>query len=136
MATNNQLRSWVRLDASFRTVPGSNVLRKNKPKTGRWLEITVDECCFPSVALSTTPADVTLATITFTLICDATTVATATITPATATTDVQDVVNALNDQLDFYGNFSASGANIDLALKLDIAQSLCGDTSTLSFTIS
>lgn len=45
MSTIKKLKAFVRFDGSGRVVPGSLILRKNKPKVGRWQEITSYECC-------------------------------------------------------------------------------------------
>ena len=39
------LKGYVRLDGSGFVVPTSLVLRKNKPKLGRWVEVPVNLCC-------------------------------------------------------------------------------------------
>lgn len=39
------LKAFVRLDANKRVVPSSLVLRKSKPKNGRWFEIDANTCC-------------------------------------------------------------------------------------------
>lgn len=135
MAQSNQLKSYIRIDASGRDVPSTNVLRRKMPVTGRWRKLEAYECCGPSTFLSTTPADVSLSTVTFTLLCGITIVATAVLTPTTATVTIEDVVNVLNDKIGFYGLFSVyTTTDISLRLKQDIADALC--SSTLSFTIS
>jgi len=49
MATNKRdLKSYVRYDGSGRVIPGSNVLRKNMPKVGKWKETQAYECCNPT----------------------------------------------------------------------------------------
>lgn len=138
MSQSNVLKAFTRTDSSGRIVAGSTVLRKEKPKTGNWVEMAAYVCCGPSVLLSTTPADVSLATVVFTLTCDATDVAVATLTPTTATATVEDVVSVLNDKIGFYGLFSvaADGVNIELRLKDTISAALCADEADLSFTIS
>ena len=51
MATNNRpLKAYVRFDGSGRIVAGSLILRKNKPKVGKWQEIPAFECCNPTPA--------------------------------------------------------------------------------------
>jgi hypothetical protein len=46
MATNKRdLKSYVRYDGSGRVIPGSNVLRKNMPKVGKWKQTQGYECC-------------------------------------------------------------------------------------------
>jgi hypothetical protein len=39
------LKAFVRLDANERVVPSSLVLRKSKPKNGKWFEIPQNACC-------------------------------------------------------------------------------------------
>lgn len=49
MSTNKRsLKAFVRFDGSGRVVPGSLILRKEKPKNGRWQEIVAYECCNPT----------------------------------------------------------------------------------------
>jgi hypothetical protein len=59
------LKAYVRFDGSQRVVPGSLVLRRNKPKVGKWQEILAYECCNPTTTTSTTtvaPATTTTTT--------------------------------------------------------------------------
>jgi hypothetical protein len=39
------LKAYSRFDGTGRIVPGSTVLRRNKPKNGNWKEIQAYECC-------------------------------------------------------------------------------------------
>ena len=57
------LRAFVRFDGSGRIVAGSLILRKNKPKVGKWKEIQAYECCFTTTT-STTAAPTTTSTTT------------------------------------------------------------------------
>ena len=41
------LKSFARFDGTGRIVPGSLVLRRNKPKVGKWKEVPAYECCNP-----------------------------------------------------------------------------------------
>ena len=43
--SNKTLKAFVRLDGQNRVIASSLILRKNKPKVGRWREIVVNECC-------------------------------------------------------------------------------------------
>ena len=46
MATNKRdLKAYVRFDGTGRIIPGSLVLRRTKPKVGNWKEIEAYECC-------------------------------------------------------------------------------------------
>jgi hypothetical protein len=48
------LKAYVRFDGSGRVVAGSLILRKNKPKVGKWQEILAYECCNPTTTTTTT----------------------------------------------------------------------------------
>ena len=41
------LKSYARFDGTGRIIPGSLVLRRNKPKVGNWKEVPAYECCNP-----------------------------------------------------------------------------------------
>lgn len=51
------LKAFVRLDGSHRIVAGSLILRKRKPKVGRWYEIPAYECCNTTTTTTTTTLD-------------------------------------------------------------------------------
>lgn len=56
------LKAYVRFDGSGRIVPSSLILRRKKPKVGKWIEIPAYECCEPvytSTTTTTTTAAVT-----------------------------------------------------------------------------
>ena len=48
------LKAYARFDGTGRIVPGSLVLRRNKPKVGTWTEIPAYECCNPTTTTTTT----------------------------------------------------------------------------------
>ena len=50
------LKAFVRFDGSGRIVAGSLILRRNKPKVGKWQEITAYECCNSTTTTTTTVA--------------------------------------------------------------------------------
>ena len=60
------LKAYVRFDGSGRIVAGSLILRKNKPKVGKWKEIPAYECCnvVPTTSTTTTAAPITTSTTT------------------------------------------------------------------------
>jgi len=39
------LKAYSSFDGTGRIVPGSTVLRRNKPKVGTWIEVQAYECC-------------------------------------------------------------------------------------------
>ena len=58
------LKAYVRFDGSGRIVAGSLILRKNKPKVGKWKEIPAYECCNPTTTSTTTAVLTTTTTTT------------------------------------------------------------------------
>lgn len=64
MANQRNLKAFVRYDGSGRVVAGSLVLRKNKPKVGRWEEILTYECCNDVPSTTTTSTSNTTTTTT------------------------------------------------------------------------
>jgi hypothetical protein len=61
---NQRLKAFVRFDGTGRVVGGSLILRKNKPKVGKWQEITAYECCNPTTTTTTTTVAPTTTTTT------------------------------------------------------------------------
>ena len=47
------LKAFVRFDGSGRIVAGSLILRRKKPKVGKWVEIPAYECCNPTTTTTT-----------------------------------------------------------------------------------
>lgn len=45
------LKAFVRFDGTGRIVPSSLILRRKKPKVGKWVEIPAYECCNPTTTL-------------------------------------------------------------------------------------
>lgn len=66
MSNKRDLRAFVRFDGSGRIVAGSLILRKNKPKVGKWHEIQAYECCnyVPTTTTTTTTVAPTTTTTT------------------------------------------------------------------------
>jgi hypothetical protein len=62
MASNaykRELKAFVRMDGSGRTIAGSLIWRRRKPKVGNWFQIQASECCdisFETTTTSTTEA--------------------------------------------------------------------------------
>ena len=69
------LKGFVRLDGSGRTVSSSLILRKKMPKVGKWVEVQTYECC-----------NYTTTTSTSTTASPTTTTTSTTATPTTTTT--------------------------------------------------
>lgn len=65
MSTSKRdLKAFVRYDGSGRVVAGSLILRRSKPKVGKWQEILAYECCNPTTTTTTTLAPTTTTTTT------------------------------------------------------------------------
>ena len=75
------LKAYVRYDGSGRVVPGSLILRRQKPKVGNWTEIQAYECCNPTTTTTTSTSSTTTTTST-----SSTTTTTTTAAPTTTTT--------------------------------------------------
>jgi hypothetical protein len=58
------LKAYVRYDGSGRVVAGSLVLRRQKPKVGKWVEIQAYECCNPTTTTTSTTSSTTTTTTT------------------------------------------------------------------------
>jgi hypothetical protein len=90
MAIQRDLKAFVRYDGSGRVVAGSLILRKNKPKVGRWQEIPAYECCnyipTSTTTTTTTASPTTTTTSSSTSTSTSTTTSTSTSTTTTTTT--------------------------------------------------
>jgi len=64
MSNQRNLKAFVRFDGSGRVVAGSLILRRSKPKVGKWQEIIAYECCNPTTTTTTTVAPTTTTTTT------------------------------------------------------------------------
>jgi len=82
--TNRPLKAYVRFDGTGRIVPSSLILRRKKPKVGKWVEIPAYECCnyIPPTTTTTSTSSTTTSTSTST----STTTSTSTSTTSTTTT--------------------------------------------------
>ena len=60
------LKAYVRFDGTGRIVPSSLILRRKKPKVGKWVEIPAYECCnyVPTTTTTTTTVAPTTTTTT------------------------------------------------------------------------
>lgn len=82
MSNRRFLKAYVRIDGSGRVVPSTLILRKNKPKVGKWTEVEAYECCnYVSTTSTTTVVEATTSTTTA-----APTTTTTTVAPTTTTT--------------------------------------------------
>jgi hypothetical protein len=81
--TNRPLKAYVRFDGTGRIVPSSLILRRKKPKVGKWVEIPAYECCnYIPPTTTTTSTSTSTSTSTTTTTTTATPTTTTTTTPA------------------------------------------------------
>jgi hypothetical protein len=99
MANNQKkLKAFVRYDGSGRVVASSLILRKNKPRVGRWFEIPTYECCNDTTTSTTTT------------IAPSTTTSTTTIgVPFSGTINYGDSGANACSESPSYGSFSVTG---------------------------
>jgi hypothetical protein len=119
MADQRNLKSFVRYDGSGKVVVGSLILRKNKPKVGKWKEIQGYECC-NDITLTTT-VTATITNFQVKLFCAGT--LTKTLISGQNSTSVADLVTKLNSAYSLLGVFSTTGGT-NLTLVLTGAQEL------------
>ena len=140
------LKAYSRFDGTGRIVPGSTVLRRNKPKVGKWIEVQAYECCnntssfvlsrniegfvFPAETgilfqIAGGPCSGGLTEFNFfNIIIDTT----------PPINNINDLVQLLNDYLFFYGVFTLTGPT-EISLSVSNAMSpifsSCGDIAMI-----
>lgn len=126
------LKAFVRYDGSGRVVSSSLILRKQKPKVGKWTEIQGYECC-NDVTLTFTVPNPTITDVVLRLFCNGTQIHYL-FTPSNSTT-IADVINILNNTFNVLGTFSnPSGNIIELVMSGDQKTALC-PVGTLTFDV-
>ena len=137
MANQRNLKAFVRFDGSGRIVAGSLILRKQKPKVGRWYEIPAYQCCndVPTVLTDTIPGEFPLSYISINMRCDGSNVETV-YTNGEAST-MEELIQFLNDNEETrqYGTYAAvDETTVQLTVPLSVKNRLCPD-GELSFNI-
>lgn len=133
MSTNKKdLKGFVRYDGSGRVVAGSLILRKQKPKVGKWKEITTYECC-NDVTITTTVVNSVMTLVKLRLFCNGTTIGT--YNTNGASTSIEDIVALLTESYNMLGVFAVvDEGTISFTLTAEQKKALC-PTGTLSFSI-
>ena len=126
------LKAYSRFDGTGRIVPGSTVLRRQKPKVGNWKEIPAYECC-NDVTLTFDMPDVSINDVTVRLFCNGTPI-NYLYTPSDSTT-IESLLAILNNTFNVLGVFSNPSGNI-IQLVMSGAQktALC-PTGALTFSV-
>jgi hypothetical protein len=132
MANQKKLKAFVRFDGSGRVVSDSLILRKNKPKVGRWQEIQGYACC-NGVTLTTTVAT-TITNFQVKLFCGGT--LTETLISGQNSSSVADLVTKLNATYSLLGVFSTTGGtNLTLVMTGSQVQAICPNSAP-TFTVT
>lgn len=127
------LIAYARFDGTGRIVPGSLVLRRNKPRNGNWHEVTTYECC-NNVTITYTPADVAISDIDLELFCNGNSIGG--YSSNRTSTDMASLIDILNIAFGVIGVFSAINSDtvIQLVLSGEQKKALC-PIGTLTFTV-
>jgi hypothetical protein len=132
MSNKRDLKAFVRYDGSGRVVAGSLILRRQKPKVGKWTEVQGYECC-NDVTLTYTVTSPTITDVTLRLFCNGTQIHYL-FTPSDSTT-IASLIVILNNTFNVLGTFSnPSGNIIQLVMSGDQKTALC-PVGTLSFDV-
>lgn len=139
MTNKRDLKAFVRFDGSGRVVAGSLILRRKKPKVGKWREIQGYQCCNGEVTISFEPEDVSLNGIDFELGCNTGTGTYIWSFIDETSTNITSLVAILNANLPYVGVFKVNddGVTIDLTVNADVAKTFTsiGCTGGLYFTV-
>lgn len=126
------LKAFVRYDGSGRVVSSSLILRKQKPKVGKWTEIQGYECC-NDVILTYDVESPTITDVVLRLFCNGTQIHYL-FTPSDSTT-IASLIIILNNTFNVLGTFSnPSGNIIELVMSGDQKTALC-PVGTLTFDV-
>lgn len=131
---DKNLKAYVRYDGSGRVVPGSLILRKQKPKVGKWTEIQGYECCNPNTTLKF--VDPPFVDPIFQITCSGSVVFEYSFV-GTTFGSIGDLITELstNPSTSFLGTFSADDVTLILEIKYDIAKGLC-PTGTIAMVVT
>lgn len=127
MTNKRDLKAFVRYDGSGRVVAGSLILRRQKPKVGKWTEVQGYQCCNAPVLNtnsiiptfpSTNPQGV--------IYCDTVNLGYIAWRTIGVFATIEEFVSALNIQNSYVGTFSVApdGVNININPSLAVAQGL------------
>lgn len=123
---------YIRIDGKGNLIPGSAIKRNQKPKIGKWKEVEpTNVCCFDSTTLTSTPEDTVPGDYVVEFQCDASAVATFSVT----VDEGSSLQGALNQKLSFLGQFSEVDGDIQVKVPADFITALgCSGTLTLEIT--
>lgn len=126
------LKAFVRYDGSGRVVSSSLILRKQKPKVGKWTEIQGYECC-NDVTLTFDMPNVSINDVSLRLFCNGTQI-NYLYTPRDSS-NIENVITILNQTFNVLGVFSNPSGNIvQLVMSGEQKAALC-PVGTLTFDV-
>lgn len=130
------LKAFVRYDGSGRVVAGSLILRRKKPKVGKWTEIQGYECCNPLVNIVSSDAREIAPSMSFQLRCGETVLA---YQEFTSLTTWDNFITNLEVFIPGFGTYTytidAGFALVTLTMTSELAEALCPG-GTMTITIS
>lgn len=126
------LKAYSRFDGTGRIVPGSTVLRRQKPKVGNWIEVQAYECC-NDLTLTFDVPNTVINDVSLVLFCNGTQI-NYLYTPRDSET-ISDIVTILNSTFNVLGVFSNPNDDV-IQLVISGAQktALC-PVGTLTFQV-
>ena len=133
MTNKRDLKAFVRYDGSGRVVAGSLILRRKKPKVGKWTEVQGYECC-NDVTISVDVENATITNVALRLFCNGTLIGSKLQTHVNTTTTA-GIQTALNNAFSVLGTFTHVGSTFSLVMTGDQKTALC-PVGTLTMTIS
>lgn len=129
---DRNLKAYSRFDGTGRIVPGSTVLRRQKPKVGNWKEVQAYECC-TDVTLTYTVTSQTIVDVTLRLFCNGTQI-NYLYTPSDSTT-IASLIIILNNTFNVLGVFSNPSGNIVQLIMSEKQKNALCPVGTLTFDV-
>lgn len=145
MTNKRDLKAYARFDGTGRIVPGSLILRRNKPKVGKWTEVITYECCnsgggcvIPDVTVSTIatgfPYDTPGCTIYVRFKCDGLTIWEISGLGFPISTTLEEFIYGMNLLYSWLGTWTLDGTTVTLVMNGGVANALCS-TGELTMNI-
>lgn len=140
MALDRSLQAWSRIDGMGRLVPGSTVLRKQKPKVGTWEKNKTYQCC-NTTTLHFTVTNTTISNLDFYIYCGSTPVYQYySGADTSSTSDIINTLNTLSSEFPAIGTFAVvtdntTSAVFSLTMSTDLASIFCPYSNGLSFSV-
>ena len=136
MTNKRDLKAFVRYDGSGRVVAGSLILRRQKPKVGKWKEIQGYQCCNLPILTSRSMVTFPASSVGIVIYCDVSdSYINMGLTGTFAT--IEELVSALNNQCSAMGTFSVAtdGVNINVNGSATLVNLLSSCSANLFFEV-